>query len=54
MTKPKPVTRASVSFRTEDYRVLERIAQKNHVSVAWVVRRAVAAYLIEHGVGKRR
>jgi metal-responsive CopG/Arc/MetJ family transcriptional regulator len=37
--------RASVSFPEEDYRELERIAKQKRVSVAWVVRDAVKAYL---------
>ena len=39
------VTRLSVSVDTVDYADLKRIAAEKRVSVAWVVRDAVAAYL---------
>jgi hypothetical protein len=39
--------RASVSFGSEDYAELERIAGEKRVSVAWVVREAVSRYLAE-------
>jgi metal-responsive CopG/Arc/MetJ family transcriptional regulator len=38
-------TRASVTFPANTYAELERIAEKNKVSVAWVVRDAVEKYL---------
>ena len=41
------VARASVSFPIEHYKELERIADNNKVSVAWVVRQAVEKYLVE-------
>lgn len=37
--------RASISFPATNYAELERIATKNKVSVAWVVREAVDRYL---------
>lgn len=37
--------RASISFPEEQYQVLERIAAKNKVSLAWVVRDAIDDYL---------
>jgi metal-responsive CopG/Arc/MetJ family transcriptional regulator len=37
--------RASVSFPEDQYAELERIAQSKRVSLAWVVRDAVQAYL---------
>lgn len=38
--------RASVSFPEDQYTELERIAQQQRVSVAWVVREAVQTYLV--------
>jgi len=37
--------RVSVTFPVEHYEELERIAQTNRVSLAWVVRHAVEQYL---------
>lgn len=37
--------RASISFPEEQYQVLEKIAAENKVSLAWVVRDAIDAYL---------
>jgi metal-responsive CopG/Arc/MetJ family transcriptional regulator len=37
--------RASISFPEEQYHVLERIAEENKVSLAWVVRDAIDSYL---------
>lgn len=37
--------RVSVSFDHDDYAELKRIAKSKRVSVAWVVRDAVSAYL---------
>jgi hypothetical protein len=39
--------RASVSFEVDDYAELEAVARQKKVSVAWVVRDAVARYLEE-------
>lgn len=41
------VTRASVSFPTETYTELERIAASKKVSVAWVVREATDRYVAD-------
>lgn len=38
--------RASVSFPEDQYEELERIAQSQRVSLAWVVREAVQSYLV--------
>lgn len=38
--------RASVSFPEDQYAELERIAQDQRVSLAWVVREAVQSYLV--------
>lgn len=38
--------RASVSFPEDQYAELELIAQQQRVSLAWVVREAVQAYLV--------
>ncbi len=37
--------RASISFPENQYAVLERIAQQQRVSLAWVVRTAVQEYI---------
>lgn len=39
--------RASVSFPEDQYTELERIAQEQRVSLAWVVREAVQTYLVQ-------
>ena len=39
--------RASVSFPEDQYAELERIAQEQRVSLAWVVREAVQTYLVQ-------
>lgn len=44
--KPKTV-RASVSFPSDVYEDLERIAKERKVSLAWVVREAAEKYLTE-------
>ena len=41
----KEGTRASVTFPADLYAELERIAEENRVSVAWVVRDAVEKYV---------
>lgn len=46
-TQEKKTVHRSVSFTPEDYAELERIAKKKNVSVAWVVREAVANYISE-------
>jgi metal-responsive CopG/Arc/MetJ family transcriptional regulator len=38
--------RASISFPEDEYAELERIAQHQRVSLAWVVREAVHSYLV--------
>lgn len=38
--------RASVSFPEDQYSELERIADQQRVSLAWVVREAVQSYLV--------
>lgn len=38
-------TRATVSFPSDHYAILERIAEEKKVSVAWVVREAVEQYI---------
>ena len=44
-----PVRRVSVSFDAPDYEELRRIAAEKRVSLAWVVRDAVAAYIFRRG-----
>ncbi|MDE2659861.1 MAG: ribbon-helix-helix protein, CopG family [Acidobacteriota bacterium] len=43
------VRRVSVSFEAADYEELRRIAAEKRVSLAWVVRDAVAAYIFRRG-----
>jgi hypothetical protein len=38
-------TRLSVSLRKADHDALEHFAQRNDVSVAWIVRRAIERFL---------
>lgn len=50
VTRPRalpPSTRASVSFPTDVYHELERIAEAKKVSVAWVVREAAEKYVAD-------
>lgn len=42
---PSEKTRLSITFPASDYKEMEQIAAKQRVSVAWVVRDAVADYL---------
>lgn len=44
-----PVRRVSVSFDAADYEELRKIAAEKRVSLAWVVRDAVAAYIFRRG-----
>ena len=47
---PRPAAhRVSVSFDPADYEELRKIAAEKRVSVAWVVRDAVAAYIFRRG-----
>jgi metal-responsive CopG/Arc/MetJ family transcriptional regulator len=41
------ITRASVSFPSEVYAEIEKIAAEKKVSVAWVVREAAERYVAE-------
>ena len=43
------VRRVSVSFDAADYEELQKIAAEKRVSLAWVVRDAVAAYIFRRG-----
>ena len=43
------VRRVSVSFDATDYEELRKIAVEKRVSLAWVVRDAVAAYIFRRG-----
>lgn len=43
--KPEAIVRVSVSFKRPDYAELEAVAREKKVSIAWVVRDAVNAYL---------
>lgn len=44
-SRPKETVRASISFNSEDYEQLERLATEKKVSLAWVVREAVSLYI---------
>lgn len=45
-TDPDPLNiRASISFPKKDYMRLEELASEKRVSLAWMVREAVRAYL---------
>ncbi|WP_139212397.1 ribbon-helix-helix protein, CopG family [Jannaschia pohangensis] len=41
----RKIARISVSLDDQDYQVLREIADKNDVSAAWIVRRAVSEFL---------
>lgn len=43
--KPDRAVRLSVSIKPADYAELEAVAREKSVSVAWVIRQAVNAYL---------
>ena len=47
-SKAAASVRASISFPPDVYRLLEQIAKKKKVSLAWVVRDAVEQYVTEH------
>ena len=42
---PERTVRASISFPEQQYQFLEKIAEENKVSLAWVVRDAIDSYL---------
>lgn len=44
-SRPKEIVRASISFNSDDYEQLERMAAEKKVSLAWVVREAVSLYI---------
>jgi predicted transcriptional regulator len=44
-TRQKPSVRTTVSVPKDDYVELEAMAERQKVSVAWIVRRAVEEYL---------
>lgn len=44
---PSRTTRATISFPTDIYLELERIAEAKKVSLAWVVREAAEKYLAD-------
>lgn len=45
--QPKETVRASISFNSDDYGELERLATEKKVSLAWIVREAVSLYIQE-------
>lgn len=45
--RTKGAVRASISFSSEQYVEIERIAASKKVSVAWVVREAIDQYIAE-------
>ena len=52
--KAKKSVRTTVSLPAQDYRELERLALKQKVSVAWVIRAAVDRYLADQSPLFRR
>lgn len=44
-SRSKETVRASISFNSEDYEQLERLATEKKVSLAWIVREAVSLYI---------
>lgn len=44
-SRAKETVRASISFDSEDYEELERLATEKKVSLAWIVREAVSLYI---------
>jgi hypothetical protein len=44
-SRQKPSVRTTVSLPRDDYSELETLAERQKVSVAWIVRRAVEEYL---------
>ena len=46
-TDDTPSVRASISFPEDLYQTLEEIARQKKVSLAWVVRDAVAQYIAD-------
>jgi len=44
-SRSKETARASISFNSEDYEQLERLATEKKVSLAWIVREAVSLYI---------
>lgn len=48
-SRHETVRRVSVSFDAADYEELRKIAAEKRVSLAWVVRDAVAAYIFRRG-----
>jgi hypothetical protein len=50
----KPTVRTTVSIPREDYVDLEGISERQKVSVAWVVRRAIEEYLDRQSPPLRR
>lgn len=45
--RARPTSRTSVSLSTDVYRTLGEIAQRQKVSVAWVIRDAVEKYVAD-------
>lgn len=53
----RKTVRASISFPSDTYRALERIAKQKRVSLAWVVRDAAENYVADEvgqGVGMHK
>ena len=46
-SRAKPTNRTSVSFPADLYQTLEQIAERQKVSVAWVIRDAAEKYVAE-------
>ena len=50
-TQTASLVRASISFPSDLYETLERLAKQKKVSLAWVVRDASERYIAEEGIG---
>lgn len=44
-------SRLTVSLDDKDYEILQSLAHKEDVSVAWLVRKAIQDMLVRHAVG---
>lgn len=48
----REVARLSVSLEAHDYRELKSLAERNDVSAAWLIRRAITEFLRSPGQGE--
>ena len=45
---PKKTQRICVGLSPDEYEELKRIAEKHHLSVAWIGRQAIAEFLLKY------